>query len=504
MNAAPDKPRLILRADGNTQIGLGHIVRCLALADMLAARFICRFVVRATSPELRQQIKDSGYQLVEVPEEVAPGLPEAGWLVRQRQGNELVVLDGYTFSFEYQQVISRQQYGLACLDDLITAPIWADLVLNQAGGVAATRYAVAPGAALCLGPAYALLRPPFQAAAGRQTIPSAWTGRIFLNMGGADPGNETLAVLRQLLAAFPGHEIAVVTGAAYPHQASLRPVAGQAAAVRLHHSLPAGVLSNLVKTCDLLVCPPSGMAYECCAIGGLVLLHRTAENQQAMYDFLTTNGLALPLVALTEQLARAAPDLAALAARQRQRQQQLFDGQSDTRLLVAFTELENTARLTIRRATAADCRQYFAWANDAGVRRNAVQTDPIVWTSHEAWFGRRLADADAYLYVLASAGQLVGQVRVEFEGGVGTIDYSVAAEWRGRGLGLRLLRRALHRLRHERPGTWTLRGQVKSQNQASSRVFERLRFNRQQPVVVAGQPYEVFELGVNSGLLTLV
>jgi UDP-2,4-diacetamido-2,4,6-trideoxy-beta-L-altropyranose hydrolase len=493
-------PRVIFRVDGNAQIGLGHVIRCLALADMLAPRFRCEFTMRNPSAELHRQVLAAGHLLADVPAEVEPGGEEAQWLRHQAAAPAaLVVLDGYQFTAAYQRIVSYGHFGLACLDDLITAPVWANLVLNQAGGVTAEAYAAAPGATLCLGPAYALLRPAFQARAGQQTDARPWTGRVFLNMGGADPGNATENILGQLLALFPGREIAVVTGAAYPHQATLTAFAAAFPMVQLHHNLSAPQLSRLLLSCDIMVCPPSGMAYECCAVGGLLLLHQTADNQQAMFDFLWDNGLAMPLPEIGAHDNDDA-HLQALATELRAHQQQLFDGQAAQRLRTAFEDLHLTARLSIRRALPTDCARYFAWANDADVRQNAIQSEPIAWPTHEAWFARRLADPASYLYIAAHDGLPVGQVRVEFDGSMGTIDYSVAAEWRGTGLGRRLLQQAIHELRHERPGSWTLRAEVKATNYASSRVFERLHFSRQTPLLRHSQRYEVFELAVNSGL----
>lgn len=487
------RPCIYFRADGNARIGLGHFVRSLALAQLLAPRFAAVLVMREPDEAARQQIAEAGAALLEVPTGLTMPEAEAGWLAAQLQPADLLVLDGYGFDEKYQRVLSGRQFGLACIDDLITAPTWADLVINQAGGVPPTAYAAVPGAQLCLGPGFALLRQPFQALPTAPAVP----GGVFLSMGGADPGNQTAALLPELLQRFPQQYIEVVTGAAYPYQEQLQALAAPYPTVRLHHNLTAAALREVLDRCTVRVCPPSGLAYECCATGGLLLLHRTADNQQAMFDFLVNNGLALPY----DQLAITTDaNLPALATAHRTRQRQLFDGQAGARLLVAFAELHATAGLHLREATAADCRQYFDWANDADVRRNAIQQDPIPWPVHEAWFARRLADPDTYLFIAESKGRLLGQVRIEFAAHVGTIDYSVAATERGKGLGRALLRRAIHRLRHARPGPWTLRGEVKASNPASARVFEALRFTRVAPVLHMGQPFEVFELAVNSGL----
>jgi UDP-2,4-diacetamido-2,4,6-trideoxy-beta-L-altropyranose hydrolase len=473
------------------------VVRCQALAQALQPAFDGVFVLRDPAPALQAQLTAAGVAVQAVPTEVPPGLPEAEWLTTQLQPTDVLVLDGYHFSPAYQRQLAAAGVALVCLDDLITTPSWADVVLNQAGGVGPAAYAQVPLARLCLGPAYALLRPPFWQAKAEEILDSG-APHLFLNMGGADPTDQTAALLPQLRRQFPSYQLEVVTGAAYPHQVALQEVARtMGTAVTLHHNLSATELAALLRTCQVFVCPPSGVAYECCAAGGAVLLHPTADNQRALFEFLLAEGLALPL---TEGLALAEGDLPSVAARELPRQRALFDGLAGERLRAVFTELAAGQHYIIRRATADDAALYFEWANDPAVRQNAIHPEPIAWENHVAWLARRLQDVDSYLYILTTAdGVPVGQVRTEFDGleQPGIIDYSLPPSYRGKGLGPLLLRRALQRLRHERPALAgsSVVGQVKASNIASARVFERLRFVRQPAVTLHGEAYEVFQLG---------
>lgn len=486
--------RLLFRVDGSTATGLGHLVRCQALAQALQPALAATFVVREPSPAIAEQLAAANIAVQAVPTTVPSGLLEAEWLASQLYTIDILVLDGYHFTPAYQRIVTATGAALVCLDDLITAPVWADVVLNQAGGVAPAAYTQVPLARLCLGPAYALLRPAFW-----QPAPSPGASvphRLFLNMGGADPGNQTLALLPQLRQQFPGYQVAVVIGAAYPHQATLQAATAADAQVTLYNNLSANKMTALLRTCQAFVCPPSGVAYECCAAGGAVLLHPTADNQQALFEFLVGQELALPLAA---GLALPEAELPALAARQLPRQRALFDGRASERLQRVFQQLFANKQYTVRRATAADAALYFNWANDPAVRQYAIHPEPIAWETHVAWLARRLQDADSYLYVLHTAGgEPVGQVRIEFDGPgqPGLIDYSVAAAHRGRGLGAVVLRRALQRLRHDRPSLagGAVLGQVQAGNVASARVFEGLRFVRQAAVTLRGEVYEVFQL----------
>ncbi|RSK43528.1 UDP-2,4-diacetamido-2,4,6-trideoxy-beta-L-altropyranose hydrolase [Hymenobacter perfusus] len=481
--------RILFRTDGNSLIGLGHLTRCLALADMLASDFVCTFALREPSATVEAQVQQAGFTVLHVP----LGLTltdEPDWLRAQISTPDILVLDGYHFTPSYQQQLKQHRQAVVYLDDLVSHYMWADVVLNQAGGISASSYRHEPGTQLCLGPAYALLRRPFRESA---TLPrnAPDTNRVFLNMGGADPENHTLAALKQVLQWLPQHRFEVVTGSAYPHQATLQAATQDWPNVQLHHNLTAEQMAVMLQRCGIYICPPSGIAYECCAVGGLVLLHLIADNQQHLFTYLTENGLALPV----SQLATLpTAELPATAHRLQQRQQAVFDGLAAERLRQVFRTLALSYALTARRATAADSKQYLLWANDPAVRSNAIRQETIAWEQHQRWFSRRLDDAETYLYYFEQQGQPVGQVRLEFTGSEALIDYSVAATARGQGLGLAVLLRAILELRRERPGPWTLVAQVKAGNLPSRRVFERVGFALQPAVQLHGSTFDVFRL----------
>jgi UDP-2,4-diacetamido-2,4,6-trideoxy-beta-L-altropyranose hydrolase len=494
LSTTPATRPLFFRVDSSTAIGLGHLTRCQALAQAAQPLFRATFIMAEVESAIQNQLSAIGIEVWGIPPTINTGADEAAWLASQLTPTAVLILDGYHFTASYQQIIAAAGVALVCLDDLITPPIWADVVLNQAGGVLPSAYAQVPLAQLYLGPMYALLRPEFWI---NTTDMASREPRLFLNMGGADPTNQTALLLPRLKEHFPSHTLVVVTGAAYPYQNDLQAVAQTlGSSILLYHNLSAAALASLLATCQVFVCPPSGVAYECCATGGVVFLHPTAENQRALFTFLVKQELALPLA---DGLAIPENALSVIASQQLPRQRQLFDGLAAQRLQAILYQLVEEQRYTLRRATAQDASLYFTWANDPGVRQNAIDSEPISWETHMAWFTKRLQDAASYLYLLESpTGEPIGQVRVEFDGTdlPGTIDYSLAPAHRGKGLGRLLLRRALQRLRHDRAALagGAVQGQVKNSNQASARVFEQLRFVQQGAVTLQGEAYEVYRL----------
>ena len=93
-----------------------------------------------------------------------------------------------------------------------------------------------------------------------------------------------------------------------------------------------------------------------------------------------------------------------------------------------------SGHLRIRRATRADCRMYWEWANEEAVRAASFSSEPIPWETHVAWFEKRVEAPDCRLYLACDpAGRPVGQVRYELEGDEAIVSISIPAEHRGKG-----------------------------------------------------------------------
>jgi RimJ/RimL family protein N-acetyltransferase len=143
--------------------------------------------------------------------------------------------------------------------------------------------------------------------------------------------------------------------------------------------------------------------------------------------------------------------------------------------------------LTLRRATADDCRLYFEWASDPAVRAASFTPDAIEWGGHVAWFEARLQSSDSVLYVVSNdANQPIGQVR--FDAGPDgdlEIGVSLAAAFRGQGLGRAVIGQACWTILEERPGARIV-AHVKPENLASLEAFEAAGFERRGAARIKG------------------
>jgi len=279
------KTKIYIRADGNSHIGHGHIVRCLSLAQMLKKKFSPVFITQDPSEVLKKQILKICPELMVLPRE-NNYLLEAGALSQKFAAGDFVVLDGYHFNARYREILLHNKPKLVLIDDLHQGFLHADAIINQGLSASAAQYSFAPGTKLCLGPRYALLREPFRKAAKAKRASSAF-GSVFINFGGADPKNLTLQALLHCEKMPQIKNIAIVIGGDYRYEADLKKaIAGRATGktIELFQNLDASAMLKLMRRSALAVCSASGVASEYACVGGLLFLIPAARNQEPVYD----------------------------------------------------------------------------------------------------------------------------------------------------------------------------------------------------------------------------
>ncbi|MDB5242443.1 MAG: pseG [Spirosoma sp.] len=338
---------LIFRADGNAQIGMGHVMRSLALAKMLGDTF--QFAIVKPAPAVVRLIEDAGGMVVPLATDDV-----AKFLQVLKPGN-VAVLDGYAFGETYQRAVREQTAKLVFIDDLVVGHQLADVVINHAGNVTESDYDAEPYTQFCLGPHYALLRPEFlKAQTSTPPNDEIHPGPVFVSLGGADRHNTSLTVLEALQQVDASAIIRIVLGPFHPDQAAIEAFRQQLPNLTILHNLSAAQMVSELGQCSLAITACSTVAYEVCAINRPLIAIVTAENQDRIAQFLSDEKLALsvnfptlltrltPVISLENMLKLAiqgfqfSPDetIVTLA-----NQRRFFDGRSPERLRTLFNTL---------------------------------------------------------------------------------------------------------------------------------------------------------------------
>ncbi len=336
---------ILIRADASAAIGMGHVMRCLALAEVAIPRAM--FLSADPPGAFAERAAAAGAEvrsLVAPP--ATPGdLAETSALAREIDA-DWIVLDGYGFDGDFQAGLVGAGHRVLAIDDHGHAGRYAaQLVLNPNADAEPAWYADrAPASRLLLGLRYALLRAEFRDGPGTGAPQPARVRRLAITFGGSDPDNVSEDVLRGL-AAVPGPlEILLLVGGANPHGAALR-----AQAARSPHRVQIAVdvrdMAARLAACDLAVSAAGGTLVELARIGTPAVAIVVADNQapgaRALADAGATVYLGRHDILDANAIGAAVAELAADPDRRQalaRRGAELVDGQGAARVIQAMHE----------------------------------------------------------------------------------------------------------------------------------------------------------------------
>lgn len=310
--------KIAFRTDASLQIGSGHVMRCLTLADALKAQGAdCHFISRKHPGHLLEVIRQRGHEVSclemygqpwqPVPTSQAKkiGDPQRGpahtaWLGSTWQNDardtasilaslkpEWLVVDHYALDHHWEEVLAPHYRHLLVIDDLADRLHHCDLLLDQNLGSRPRDYAalVPPLCELLIGPNFALLRPEFAALRSyslqrRRAQPAL--RHLLISLGGVDQPNATGLVLQALrtCALPPECRITVVMGLTAPWLQEVRELA-------MHMPWPTAVVVNVddmaqrMVDSDLAIGAAGSTSWERCCLGLPTLMVVLAENQRA-------------------------------------------------------------------------------------------------------------------------------------------------------------------------------------------------------------------------------
>jgi len=460
------KKTIFFRADGDSKIGLGHIIRSYAMASAIKNEYNCLMATRCTIQGVLEELNTVFNEVISLPETEYD--LEAQRVGAMAGNSNLVILDGYAFDSKYQEILTGMGHDLFCIDDIHAFRFFSKVIINQSGGLSPLDYKAQPATQFYLGPHYSLLRHPFlDAAKKRRTVIDNNT--CFVCFGGADPKNKTLEVLRNPAISNYFDHFYVVIGNAYMHSSELMEFSGSRKNISLYQSLTAEKIVSVMQKCSFAICSPSTVVYEYMSVGGIVFLEQIADNQKDVIRYMVKEGLAFHLMDIEKNIENKIEQCL-------QKQAVYFDGRSDERFRKLFSQYFESRRLFIRRAAISDLETCFNWANDQEVRAQSYHQNPISLSEHTVWFTAKLTDQNSFFYILELDHQPVAQVRFQVIAEEAVLGYLADKSIRNKGLGTSILGKGIEQFVHDYKKRIQLVGYVKRSNPASQCSFERLAF----------------------------
>lgn len=291
---------VVFRADASINIGTGHIMRCLTLADALHGRGDhCHFVSRGCAGNLLDLVSSHGHSVYALSNE-AGEVTEKHWIADARETSEIVegvradwlIVDHYRLGEEWERALRAPMRRLFAIDDVGRSHD-CDLLLDQNFENplhACYRESLGAGTPLLLGPAFALVRPTF--AASRASALMRRDGsfkRLLVSMGGSDPENETHKVLAGILMSWKADwAVDVVIGSSNPHRHSIDEACRKLPNATLH--VQTREMASLMAAADCAINACGSTTWERCCVGLPALVTVVSNDQIAIAESVAAAG----------------------------------------------------------------------------------------------------------------------------------------------------------------------------------------------------------------------
>lgn len=279
---------ILFRTDANSTVGMGHLMRCLSIAEaFLAMGETCCFMM--SDGGFTEIISSKGHQLIvlqtcfnqmnaEKEAEIFSSV------IRNSRINALIV-DSYFVTEPYldkiQALCGGNRTKLVYIDDILAFPYSCDMLINyniyamKAAYLALYQNRKIPY--LLLGPLYTPLRKEFQNRDSR--LPKEHASEILISTGGADPVHIGLEMVKEIIdhKDWRNYRFHLIIGALNPDRKQIRFLTEEACNVILHENV--NDMANLMQYCDVAISAAGSTLYELCATKTPTITYVLADNQ---------------------------------------------------------------------------------------------------------------------------------------------------------------------------------------------------------------------------------
>lgn len=290
--------RILVYPDIDPGVGLGHLTRCVALAEGLKQKKQeVEFVGRSEHVKSLSYLNDLDFETTELSSSsVDEDLAELRRVAKNGKDVDWLIADNYKIDSSWLGHARSFTKNIAVIDDLANRFLDCDLLLNQNLGFENLYEGLVPASArLLLGPRYALLRREFSAARAQGLRDRGGdVNRILVFFGGADSRNNTESTIEALIrGGFERASIDVIVGIGYRFQNSLRScLKGLKGENAIFCDVPVEQMIKLMQRADLMIGAAGSISWERCCLGLPSILLVIADNQRRIGEELDKQGVA--------------------------------------------------------------------------------------------------------------------------------------------------------------------------------------------------------------------
>lgn len=290
--------KVVFRVDSSLQIGSGHLMRCLTLAERLKKENDADvyLVMRDLSGNLIDLVKQKNFPIFKLPQ-VEPGEALAGyakWLIVTQEQDaaetiasmktigtpDVLVIDSYAIDIKWESILRPHVQKIMVIDDLANRKHDCDILLDQNEYLNKDkRYEglVPQNCKLLLGARYAILREEFYKAREKMRLREGKIKNILVFFGGSDPSNETIKALEAIVSLQRNDiTVNVIVGKSNPNQKEIEKFCDDN---NMYYFCQIDNMAEFMNQADLAIGAGGTVTWERCFLGLPALVIAIAENQ---------------------------------------------------------------------------------------------------------------------------------------------------------------------------------------------------------------------------------
>lgn len=502
---------IVFRVDSADQIGVGHIMRCLTLADELHQTGAEIHFVSSDYPgHMADMIQSHGFQctLLEKTEfqytksqgdterinwsnfDWEKDANETTTVIKNREVDWLIV-DHYGLDSKWHKLVRPQTKKILVIDDLADRKYDCDILLDQTFGRSRSAYneLVPRECKLLMGTKFALLRPEFplhRFRAIKKRKNQKQIKSILVSMGGIEPNNTTIKILKALESIqwieSTRPYINLVMNEQDPDLQSITNFSKKL-------GLTVNVLTNVSKMADLMLDADIAIgaggttSWERCCVGLPTIIIQTAKNQEEVVKKLQESGASLNLgmsselreneiITCVSELLRNTNRLVKMSTASFN----ISDGLGVKRVLEeVFSEVTlNKKVVTLRVASEYDIDMVYQWQQEPKLRQYFKTSTIPSLDEHTTWFNKKIIEPYCYFNIIECDSVSVGVLRLDYRVNEKffMISVYIVQQFQRNGIAASALNIARRMFPDEE-----FRAEVNGKNKASNSLFEKAGYS---------------------------
>ena len=286
------KKNLFIRVDASPEIGIGHIMRCLTLAQELKNNFDkIIFLTQKNSSDFIETIMKNEFEVIFISANNDSDIIK-NIVTTNSVNKNFLLIDHYNVDSNFESSLKNTFEKIFVIDDLANRKHDCDLLIDQNYYRDLNqRYEklIQNGTITLLGPKYAIIRPEFRKINKKTIKKNSQIKKILVSFGGSDPTNECKKVLDALCSIENSKFEIIVAAGIYNHKfEQLKKLYEKYSNIKIYRHVDE--LSRLMVNSDLFIGAGGTTTWERFYMGLPSIVTIISDDQKESIEFLSDMG----------------------------------------------------------------------------------------------------------------------------------------------------------------------------------------------------------------------